>query len=46
MSLAVLIESIITIFLMIFLCYFTSGISNVPGSIFEKKTAVEKNSKK
>ena len=31
---------------MVFLCYWTSGIANVPGSIFEKKSTVVKSSKK
>jgi hypothetical protein len=31
---------------MIFGCYLTSGISNIPGSIFEKKSTVEKSAKK
>jgi len=36
-------DIIITVFVigvMIVLCYFTSGISNVPGSIFERKSSV------
>ena len=46
MSVTVLIEVIATIVGMIFLCYFTSGIANISGSIFEKKSTVVKNNKR
>ena len=29
---------VVVIGIMIFACFFTSGIANIPGSIFEKKT--------
>ena len=41
MSITVLIEVIITIVGMVFLCFFCSGIANIPGSIFEKKSTPE-----
>jgi Na+-transporting methylmalonyl-CoA/oxaloacetate decarboxylase gamma subunit len=33
--------TVVVIGIMIVLCYFTSGISNVPGSIFERKSTPE-----
>jgi hypothetical protein len=35
-----ILEMLVVIFGMIFLCFFTSGIANIPGSIFEKKSTV------
>lgn len=46
MSIEVIIMSGITILAMVFFCFFTSGIANIPGSIFEKKSTVVKSSKK
>ncbi len=39
--LADVILTVVVIGLMIVVCYFTSGISNIPGSIFERKSTPE-----
>jgi uncharacterized protein involved in cysteine biosynthesis len=31
----------LVLFVMVFFCFFTSGIANIPGSIFEKKSTPE-----
>jgi hypothetical protein len=41
-----IIIAVVTIIGMIACCFFTSGIANTPGSIFEKKSTVVKSSKK
>jgi len=40
-TMADVILTVVVIGIMIVLCYFTSGISNVPGSIFERKSTPE-----
>jgi hypothetical protein len=39
-------EVVVTILVMIFICFFTSGIANIPGSIFEKKSTPEQRAAK
>lgn len=46
MDIMVIIEMIITILAMIFFCFFCSGIANIPGSIFEKKSTPEERAAK
>jgi Na+-transporting methylmalonyl-CoA/oxaloacetate decarboxylase gamma subunit len=31
----------IVLFIMVFICFFTSGIANIPGSLFERKSTPE-----
>ena len=38
--------ALVVIVIMIALCYFTSGLSNVAGTIFERKSTAEKTGKK
>jgi len=39
-------EMVVTILGMIFVCFFTSGIAIIPGSIFEKKSTPEERAAK
>jgi len=38
--------AVVVVLVMIALCYFTSGLSNTAGTIFERKTTVAKTGKK
>jgi hypothetical protein len=37
---------VLVLFIMVFTCFFTSGIANIPGSIFEKKSTPEERAAK
>jgi len=39
-------EMVVTILVMIFVCFFTSGIAIIPGSIFEKKSTRSRGQRK
>lgn len=46
MTITIFLEMVVTILLMIFLCFFTAGIAIIPGSIFEKKSLPEERAEK
>jgi hypothetical protein len=46
MTITIILEMVAVLIGMVFICFFCSGIANIPGSIFEKKSTPEQRAAK